>query len=102
MPDDALTPAQADELMRVLRSFAGQVRRVELFGSRARGTHRPGSDIDLAVSGPIDAAGLRDLAAALDESDLSVTVDLHHRDRVADPALRAAIDRDAVVLADLA
>lgn len=34
--------------------------RVILFGSRARGTNRPKSDIDLAVEGCPDFEGLRD------------------------------------------
>jgi predicted nucleotidyltransferase len=34
--------------------------RVILFGSRARGTNRPKSDIDLAIEGCPDFAGLRD------------------------------------------
>lgn len=42
-----------EDVYRQIREFAAEegVRRVILFGSRAKGTNRPKSDIDLAVNG---------------------------------------------------
>ena len=38
------------------------------YGSRARGTHRPGSDVDLALAGSVSDAVLARLRYALEES----------------------------------
>lgn len=51
-----LTPAQLDEIRRVLQ--AEMVTKAVVFGSRAKGTQKTGSDIDLAVVG--DAARVAD------------------------------------------
>jgi len=39
-----------------------------LYGSRARGTHRPGSDVDLALAGPLTEAALARIRYALTET----------------------------------
>lgn len=46
------------------------VRRVYLFGSRARGHHRPDSDIDLAVLNGIDPAALATCIRSAPPSDM--------------------------------
>jgi predicted nucleotidyltransferase len=48
--DQGLTPILWAEISRVLTAFPA-VRRAVLFGSRAKGTAKPGSDIDLALEG---------------------------------------------------
>ncbi|QJD79793.1 nucleotidyltransferase domain-containing protein [Spirosoma rhododendri] len=73
------------------------VSRVVLFGSRAMGTHRPGSDIDLAIEG--DDLGLWDivnLLDALEELDLLYSFDLLNRQNIAEPALIDHINRVGV------
>ena len=53
------------------------MRRVILFGSRARGTPQPRSDVDLAVEAP--AASARDwlrLADMADEAETLLSIDL--------------------------
>jgi len=53
-----------EEISAVLRRFP-DIRWVKLYGSRALGRQRPGSDIDLAFSAPIDHSAA--LAAAFEE-----------------------------------
>jgi len=52
--------------------------KVYLFGSRARGTHQSGADIDLALNDgkPIDFDIILSLHAEIDETTIPLTVDL--------------------------
>ena len=75
-----LPPDASARILAVLRSEPA-VREVWLYGSRAMGRHRPGSDIDLTLVAP----GLRHddrlrLMAALDDLLLpwSLDLSLHH------------------------
>jgi predicted nucleotidyltransferase len=70
-----------------------------LFGSRARGTARPDSDIDLAILPEDPALSLRDesLLVANLEHATGARVDLVRVDHAA-PALRWRIARDGIVL----
>ena len=47
---EGLTPDQTEAICAVMAQFQ-QVEEAVLFGSRARGTHRPDSDVDLALKG---------------------------------------------------
>lgn len=70
-----------------------------LFGSRAKGTYRNGSDIDLALKG--NKLGLQELTtlyAALDELPLLYKFDLVIFDRITKPALVEHIERVGVVI----
>jgi hypothetical protein len=70
---------------------------VTLFGSRARGTADPGSDVDVAVSPrervPVEL--LPDIAEALEESTIPYRVDLLDLRR-ADSGLRAIVAREGI------
>lgn len=92
-PPGGLTPAQAATIRSVIGADA-RTSRILLFGSRAKGTHREGSDIDLAVAG----TGLnRDDAARwaeeLEEALFPWSVDVVLLDDETAPALRAHIER---------
>lgn len=63
-----------------------------VFGSRATGAWRTGSDLDLALLGDVSEATMDRLATELGESTLSMDVDVVAYDRVANPRLRAHID----------
>lgn len=69
-----------------------------LFGSRARGTARPDSDVDVAISpaGELSLSDEHALADALERA-AGVPVDLVVLDR-ASPALRWRVARDGIVL----
>ena len=49
---------------------------VRLFGSRAKGTHTPRSDVDLAIWGDVDAIRAEAISAELDELPLPYHFDV--------------------------
>lgn len=54
-----------------------EIHSVILYGSRAKGTFKPGSDIDLTVIGPnVDNKILNKISLSLDDLLLAYTVDL--------------------------
>ena len=54
-----------------------EVTEVILYGSRAKGTHRPGSDIDLTLKGnALTTGGVMDLSVKIDDLLLPYKVDL--------------------------
>ncbi len=66
-----------------------------LFGSRARGTHRPTSDIDLAVFG-LDSTHARRLYLALEDLPTLLQFDLVCVDNNTSPALLHNIEIEGV------
>jgi uncharacterized protein len=75
MKPPALTP---DELVLLRRVFGRhpEIKTVKLFGSRAKGTQVPSSDIDLALWGEVDALRAEAIAAELDELPLPYRYDV--------------------------
>lgn len=94
-----LSEADLETLIAILRSFP-QVERVVIYGSRALGTHRPGSDVDLALFGGPDLnhGVLRLLTEALEESSLPYLFDLTVFETLNHPGLREHILRVGQVL----
>jgi predicted nucleotidyltransferase len=94
------TPDVRPQDLQVLRSLFGRfpkVREVVLFGSRATGTARRASDIDLAVSAPeASAEEWLALREAIDEAPIIFEFDVVRREALASESLRRAIDRDGV------
>ena len=97
-----LTDTQRRRLLEVLGCFAPPVERVDVFGSRARGTARPGSDVDLIVAGPVSAATVRRIASALDDSYLSIFADVTAYSLLEDDGFAREVRRTAVPLFDAA
>lgn len=89
------------DINRTYREIATRAKRhhakkVLLFGSRARGTNAPKSDIDIAVQGCEDFDGLAD---ELQEELWSLLqLDIINLDENISPELRYEIERDGVVL----
>ena len=89
-----LSRPTADELRRVFERTPG-IEAVWIFGSRARGTARPDSDIDLAI----DAQGMSDaefgaLQRRLMDLPTLHKIDAVHWQRVSEPVFRAEIERE--------
>lgn len=70
-----------------------------LFGSRAKGTHELGSDIDIAIKGKkIRLNDIIELKISFDELSLPYKFDLVIYDRISDPALLEHVNRVGVDL----
>lgn len=87
----------SDELVRAMVLMAQEYRleRLILFGSRARGSYRPASDVDLAASG---GDVLRFALALEEEAPTLLSFDVVDLDGQVQRALRDEIERDGVVL----
>ena len=75
------------------------VREVRVFGSRARGTARRASDLDLAISAP-DATLTEwfDLCDALENAPLIYELDIVRSERITNERLKDKIVRDGVTV----
>lgn len=95
----ALTAPELATVRAILAAHLPPGTTAAVFGSRARGTAKPWSDLDLALEGPspLPLATLAALAEAFDESDLPWKVDLVDR-ATTTPAFGAIIDADKVSL----
>ena len=90
---DGLKRAHSMAILDVLRANP-RVEKVLLFGSRAMGTFKPESDIDLCLFGKdLTLSDQIRLAAALDELPVPQRVDLLLYHAIEDPAVRAHIEK---------
>ena len=76
------------------------VDRIVLFGSRAKGNYHAGSDIDLALYGPIDSLVLLELYGRVTDLDLPWKVDLVAINLVDHADLLAHIERVGIDLSE--
>jgi uncharacterized protein len=92
MTQPALT---ATELHFITGVFSGhpEITEVKLFGSRAKRTHTPRSDVDLAVWGDMDALAAERVAAELDELPLPYRFKVQPFELIKLQALREHIER---------
>src|SRR6218665_90149 len=72
--------------------------KVILFGSRAKGNYKEGSDIDLAAKGYDYAFDEGKVRMQLDELNLPYEIDLINYHSIKEPALTAHIDRAGIEL----
>jgi predicted nucleotidyltransferase len=73
-----LRPEDRKIVVGILREHVPAITIVYVFGSRARGTTRRTSDLDLAIDagGPLTRTQASDLADAFEDSDLPYKVDI--------------------------
>ena len=69
---------------------------VKVYGSRAKGTYRRGSDIDLAFGSPTDRSA--ELLAALDDLPTPYRFDVTHYESLRHTGLKEHIDQVGVVI----
>jgi len=70
-----------------------QITRIVLFGSRAKGTAKAASDIDLAVGGLHNSLEIEALADELDQLPVPFHFDVQALENIANPHLLAHIER---------
>ena len=93
-----LSAAHSEAILARLAQDPG-VEAVVLYGSRALGRHRPGSDIDLCLQAPGMRLGeLLVLGAALDDLLLPWPIDLQLRHLIQHQPLLDHIDRAGITL----
>lgn len=85
-------------LVKILASN-GKVDQIVLFGSRAKGSFDPGSDIDISISGKgLDTRDIIDCKVQIDGTSLPYKVDLIIYEKITEPMLRNHIDRVGINL----
>lgn len=93
-----LSDRTLETLRRVLALYP-EVEGAVLYGSRAKGTHEPGSDIDLALLGErVDSRTCGHVWSDLDDSDIPYTVDVSAFALLKDEALIEHVRRVGVVI----
>ncbi len=69
------------------------IKKVIIYGSRAKGTHKIGSDIDLTLKGDISLSLLLKIENDIDDLLLPYKVDLSIYDQIDNSSVREHIDR---------
>lgn len=88
-----LEESTIDQINTVLAQYP-QVERAILYGSRAKGNYKPGSDIDLTLTGDkVDLSLLHKIEIELDDLLLPYTIDLSAYHHLSNPDLIDHIDR---------
>ena len=77
-----------------------EIEQLILFGSRAKGTQKPGSDVDLAIKGESvnDATAIRLSAVLNEEQPLPYFFDVLHYEAISTTELAEHIDRAGVLI----
>ena len=87
------------KLLQTLLAEYGEIDEVILFGSRAMGTFKKGSDIDLAIKGPNAGVILTPLLGRLENDiPLPYKFDLIHYESILEPGLKEHIDQHGIPL----
>ena len=83
----------------IFRKYLG-IKQVVLYGSRAKGSYRKGSDIDMSLKtdNTFTRLDLLHIVGDLDDSDLPYLVDVSIYDNLSNLDLRAHIDRVGKIL----
>jgi predicted nucleotidyltransferase len=88
----------SDHTLTILNSIFRKypdIKEAILYGSRAKGKYRKGSDIDLSLKteGNFTVIDLLHIAGDFDDSDMPYFVDVSIYDKLSNPDLKAHIDR---------
>lgn len=92
-----LSEKQLQDIETILAAWP-DIDSVWLFGSRALGTYKEASDIDLAIKGHLNQKTLVRLKDAFEDSDLPFFVDLVEYAGITEPALKKHIDDHGVCI----
>ncbi len=94
-----LSQRDIGEILKTFRLFA-EIDQAVLFGSRAKGNYKPGSDVDIAIKGKgITHSCVARLSAILnEESPLPYYFDIVHFEQITEPELVQHIERVGQVI----
>ena len=94
-----LSDKTLNTLESIFRKYPG-ISQVIIYGSRAKGKYRNGSDIDLTLKTVDDFCftDLLHIGGDFDDSDIPYFVDVSIYDKISNPNLKAHIDRVGKVL----
>ena len=92
MTHDPVPHKCAESIVSVLASFPA-VERAAIFGSRAKGTHKDYSDVDIAVFGNVTFLDVERLIAELDEQPTMYKFDVVAYQQLKNIRLKDHIDR---------
>lgn len=83
----------------IFKKYPG-IKEAVLYGSRAKGNYRSGSDIDLSLKtdNAFSRTDLLRIANDFDDSDIPYFVDVSIYDKLSNPDLKAHIDRVGKVI----
>ena len=102
LADTRLAFGLSEQIVDSLRQVFARYPKVDkalIYGSRATGSHRPHSDIDIAVMAPsMDNSEFARLWNDLDDLPIVFRLDVLHFERAGNPQLRQNILEKAVVL----
>lgn len=87
-----LSDIDIDKLCSVFKRYS-DIKKVIIYGSRAMGNYRPGSDIDLTIIGHLDWDTFNQLELELDELLLPYQIDLSLHEVLDNTELKAHIER---------
>jgi predicted nucleotidyltransferase len=97
-PPFGLPPATLEKLNSVFAQHRA-IDTVLIYGSRAKGNYRPGSDIDLSIKGgEIPFAEFMQIESQIDDLMLPYTVDLSKYNQIDNTELSTHIERVGVVI----
>lgn len=85
-----------EDIQAIKKVFAAYpaITKVILYGSRAKGNYRPGSDIDLTVEGSgLELTDLFEIESKLDDLLLPNKIDLSLKEHIGNPELLEHINR---------
>jgi len=98
MKSHGISQNALDKIKEILFSSQG-VKEVILYGSRAKGNYKEGSDIDLTIKGSLVFEDLVKLSAALDNLNLPWKIDLSLYSYITNEELLDHIDRIGITIA---
>lgn len=95
--NSGLSETVKEKLIGVFKKYP-EIEKVILYGSRAKGNYKPGSDIDLTVvSGSLSLTQLLKIETEIDDLLLPYKIDLSLFSHIDNPDLIAHINRVGVV-----
>jgi predicted nucleotidyltransferase len=86
-----LPQSSLDKIKNVISNHNG-IKEVIIYGSRAKGNFREGSDIDMTIKGDLSHSDMVEISVELDDLNLPWMIDLSLYDKIGNENLRRHID----------